>query len=394
MTKKIFYIDRYVYFSKKIFESITDILSNRKNFEITFLGSDDKDLHWLSNQKIINAKKVWTKGHFVRRIYNCVQKEKPDIIHFSFQLRTFGTYKSALKFPILLLLLKKTKSKVIITLHDLAIYKKDGHWKIVEDAPNKIPLSILQFLLKNFFKTICKLCDGIIVDNEFSKSGLVQFYGINEKKIQVIHFGFSDESKPMNLEIKEKLTKQFDGKKIILCFGMISPRKGHIIAIKAIKQISDELPNHILVISGKANWEFKSYENKLHKMVKSLGLENKVHFTGYISENDIDILFDLAEMVLFVYRPMSSISTAISYAIQHRKPSIVTNIDTFREILGNDSAIFIEPDNEQELADAILSLSKNLERKKSLQNQIKNVSERFTWKKAGEKHLVFYEKFA
>jgi len=44
-----------VYYAGRIFEAIQENLSNQNNIEILFLGPEEKNFHWLSNQKILNG---------------------------------------------------------------------------------------------------------------------------------------------------------------------------------------------------------------------------------------------------------------------------------------------------------------------------------------------------
>jgi len=392
MAKKIFYADRFVRYSAIIFECLQQIVSRNKDYEIIFLGPDDKNIHFLSNQQISNARKVWTPGHYVRKIYKYIKNQKPDLIHFSFEFRTFGSFKSAIRFPLLLFLISRTKTKIVVTFHNILVIKKKSEWEIVEDLPFKIPKFLLIILVRIFIKTICKFSNEIVVTTHANKAGLVEFYGVNKEKIEVIPEGFSPVEKSFNLQKKEKFLQKFDDKKIILCFGVITPRKGLVNIIKAFKKINEKLPNHILVIAGRTNPEFEYYENMLHQLSKNLNLERKIFFTGYIDNEEVEVLFDMAEITLYVYCPSLAGTGALSYAIQHGKPTIVSKTDTFKEVLGNNEALFVDPDDEKQLADTILELATNKNLRSQLQQKIKAVVDRRSWNEVAHEQLNLYKK--
>lgn len=392
MAKKIFYADRFVRYSAIIFECLQQIVSRNKDYEIIFLGPDDKNIHFLSNQQISNAKKVWTPGHYVRKIYKYIKNHKPDLIHFSFELRTFGTVKSAIRFPLLLYLISRTRTKIVVTLHNILIFKKKSEWTVVEDLHFKIPKFLLINLVRLFIKTICKFSNEIVVTTHANKVGLAEFYGVNIKKIKVIPEGFSTEEKPINLQKKEKFLKQFNNKKIILAFGVITPRKGLVNIINAFRKINEGLPNHILVIGGRTNPDFNFYENMLHQLSKNLNLDKKIFFTGFVDNDEVEILFDVAEITLYVYHPSPAGTGALSYAIQHGKPAIVSKTDTFKEVLGENEALFVDPDDEKQLADTILELATNKNLRSQLQQKIKAIVDRRSWNEVAHDHLNLYEK--
>jgi len=392
MQKTIFYADRFVRYSANIVNCLQQILSDNKDYVIAFLGPDDKNIHFLSNQQISNARKVWTPGHYVRRIYKYIKNKKPDLIHFSFELRTFGTVKSAIRFPLLLFLISRTRTKIVVTLHNILIFKKKSEWAIVEDLHFKIPKFLLINLLSLFIKTICKFSNEIVVTTHANKIGLAEFYGINIKKIKVIPEGFSTEEKPINLKKKEKFLEQFNNKKIILAFGVITPRKGLVNIIKAFRKINERLPNHILVIAGRTNPDFNFYENMLHQLSKNLNLDKKIFFTGFVDNDEVEILFDMAEIVLYLYHPSPAGTGALSFAIQHGKAAIVSNTDTFKEVLGENEALFVEPNDEIHIANTIFELATNEKLRNQLQQKIRAIVANRSWNQVAQEHFDLYKK--
>ena len=391
MTKRIYYIDAFTRISHNIFLRMQDLITETKrDFKIFFLGPDEKYSYFLSNWEVENAIRVWTKGHYVKKIYGYIKKNKPDIIQFSFELRTFGTLKSAIKFPILLYLIKSLDVKAVVTMHNILVFRENSKWTVVGDSPLKIPHGILVILIKIFIKSICRFSSKIVVTTEAGKKGLIEYYGVDQDKIEVIREGFSD-NPPINLEKKKKFVTQFKEKKTILCFGVITPRKGLTTVINAFSKIHEKLPDHILVIAGKASPEFQYYENILRQMSKDLKLDEKIFFTGFVDNDEIEILFDMAQMALFIYQPSVAGSGAIHFAVQHGIPVIVSRTDTFVEVLKDDEAIFVDPNNEDKLGEAILKLASDEKMRNSLQQGLKAIGSR-TWRNVAEDYLMLYEK--
>jgi glycosyltransferase involved in cell wall biosynthesis len=387
---KIFFVDRYIGYSTKLFESMLNITSKKKDFDILFLGPDAKKSILFSNQVSFNPKKVWSNNHYVRKLLKYISNNKPDLVHFTFELRTFGSPWASFKFPLLLLLLRLKKQKIIINLFNIWFYREKNKWKIPSYFPSKLPKPILTVLIKIFFLIICKLCDKIIVGTNQGKICLVDYYNIDEDKINVISFGVSSLSDHLNLNAQKKFQKQFENKKIILYFGVISPRKNHQNAIKAFNEIAKKLPNHILVIAGTSTKEFKNYEENLHKLVEDLHLQKQVFFTGFIDNDEVDILFEMAESVLFLYSPMSDSTYAITMSIQHKNPIIVSDIEIFREMFSNDTAFFVDFKDLLQLSAAFLKISTDSETREVLISNITKLSRKMTWNNCAENYIKIY----
>ena len=388
---KIFFADVYDSVYGSLFNHLQDYALSQ-NYLLYFIGpiQDNENYKILKHQDYL--RRVWRHNNYVKNIYDYVKKHKPDIIHLSFELRDFGLYKVGITFPFLLLLLKTVKTKTVITIHEVYVNKEDNKWKIYEYQKVPFPRFIIRILVNLFIKTSCKLCDGIVATNLASKQVLTDYYKIPEEKIHVAPWAVEEKRGMIPLEKRKKYEKMFSNKKIILCFGNISPRKGLDIAIKSMKTISQSYPEYLLVISGKASKYNKDFENELHELPKKLNLEDKVVFTGFIDDDEVEILFELAEMALFLYKPSNIGSTAIHNAITHRVPIIVSNVDSFTQFMDKNDAIFIDPDSISQLSEAIIKLEKNSDLKVKLRERMKGLAKKYSWENTVTQYMKAYEK--
>jgi len=389
MNRKIFFVDRYIGYSTNLFTSLEQICQT-DDFDLSFIGPKQVNLEKFSASILPNTKKVWTYDNYTKQIYDFIKKEKPDLTHFSFELKTYGTIGSLWKFPYLLLLLKN-RTKLVLTLHNILVFKINGKWDIQSYFLKKIPKFLIKFFLKIFFKIICGLVEKVVVGTFIGKKALVEFYGIDEKKIEVVQFGVLDKNK-INTTKQDKFQKLFLNKKIILCFGVISPRKGQDVIINAFKKIEQSLPNHVLVIAGKAPPEFHSYEKNLHIISENLKNKNKIYFTGLIDDDEVDILFNLSEVAMYLYRPMSSSTFALTYAIQYEKPVIASKLETFFEILGKDYPLLVEFDDIDSLANSMQTLCNNADMQLDLKQKMQLLKKHFSWNNSANKILEIYKK--
>jgi glycosyltransferase involved in cell wall biosynthesis len=249
----------------------------------------------------------------------------------------------------------------------------------------------MKVLIHLYVKSICGSSHKIIVENNIVKSGLVEYFDITSDKIIVINHAVPQDKRVILTTAREKYHDKFSNKKIILCFGVISPRKGQSNAIRAFKIIEDKLPNHILVIAGRRTPEFQLYEKSLLNTIAELNLQKKVFFLGEIGEEEVNVLFEISDIALFPYHPAIYGSGAFSFALQYEKPSIVTSIDTFKEILGDDGGIFVDPNDDEQLAEAIFKLSTDFKLREEIMDNMKTISKSRSCDIVASKHFEIYK---
>ena len=248
----------------------------------------------------------------------------------------------------------------------------------------------MKYLIHLYVKLISGLSDKIIVENRVVKSGLEEYFRIPENKILVINNAVAQEKEQISITKEESYRKKFANKKIILCFGVISPRKGQSNAINAFKIIEEKLPDHILIIGGRLSPEFQLYEKQLLDTIHDLNLEEKIFYLGELDEEEINVLFEISDIALFPYHPAIYGSGAFSFALQYNIPSIVTSIDTFKEILGDDGGFFVDPNNDKQLADAIVTLSTDLKIREEIMNKMSATSKLRSCDDIALKHFDVY----
>jgi glycosyltransferase involved in cell wall biosynthesis len=392
MKKKIFFIDGLINISAaQIFLFLQKIISDKKDFELFFLSPKNDEAKWPYTQFPLNLIRIWENDSYVRKMFTFFKNNKSSVIHLFFELRMFGTLKSAIRFPFLLYLLKRTNAKIILTLYNPFIFRKENSWQIIDNVPFNIPTFIMKVLIHLYVKSICGSSHKIIVENNIVKSGLVEYFDITSDKIIVINHAVPQDKRVILTTAREKYHDKFSNKKIILCFGVISPRKGQSNAIRAFKIIEDKLPNHILVIAGRRTPEFQLYEKSLLNTIAELNLQKKVFFLGEIGEEEVNVLFEISDIALFPYHPAIYGSGAFSFALQYEKPSIVTSIDTFKEILGDDGGIFVDPNDDEQLAEAIFKLSTDFKLREEIMDNMKTISKSRSCDIVASKHFEIYK---
>ncbi|MCM8778433.1 MAG: glycosyltransferase family 4 protein [Candidatus Omnitrophica bacterium] len=267
--------------------------------------------------------------------------------------------------------------KFVITVHDVIVKAyPEGHSLETVERINKIMASALE------------RAEGIITVSESTKKDVVKYFGFPENKIKVIHLGAGEEFFPLTEEEKgraKSLLKNCGVRdKFILFVGTIEPRKNLKNLLSAFNNLKIEI-THQLVIVGMKGWG----GDEVYSLVEKLGLRDRVVFTGYLPQKEVNFFYNLCDC--FVYPSFyEGFGLPIIEAMQVGCPVITSNTSSCAEI-GENSAILIEPDSVDSIAEAIFKVVKDKDLNQQLREKSLRRAKDFSWEIAAEKTLHFFE---
>ena len=277
-------------------------------------------------------------------IYFQMMKDTPDIIH-TIGIKSFQSFIAAV-------VSKKKKIPLVIsdqgglTTHpDL---KNSGFFKKI--------MYKAQFILIKF---IINQATKIIVPNTYEKNIFLEFS--DPSKIEIVRNG-------VNLETLKIFTKDFKKKydlncKFILFIGRFSKVKGIDVLLNAINIIKDreELQNFKFVIMGV---DF-GFEDEMYGMIKNLGIKEKVLVIKNPSREDVIGAYKESEFLALPSRwELSPLTPLEGFAFKKSVISTNTHGIPFTVKHGV-QGILVEPENYQQLSDAILDLIINENKRNS-----------------------------
>lgn len=261
----------------------------------------------------------------------------------------------------------------ITTIHDIAFLI----------FPDFVPDQLRPKYIKRTKEAIEK-SDIVITVSNSSADDINKILNVPRCKIKVVYNGvdksiFNERIDKKKFEIIKQ--KYNINRKYILYIGTIEKRKNISNLVKAFKSMNKE---YLLILGGKVGWKGEEVLN----IVQNLGLNNDVRIIGYIPDDELPPIYSGAE--LFVYPslyegfgipPIESISCGT--------PVIVSDIPVFRETLDN-VAIYINPENPDEIQEKTLYYLKNDEEREKLKKNGRKLSERYNWDKSARKLLDIY----
>ncbi|MCM8767436.1 MAG: glycosyltransferase family 4 protein [Candidatus Omnitrophica bacterium] len=267
--------------------------------------------------------------------------------------------------------------KLVITFHDIAHL-------IFPEMFSLFEVETFKFAAKRAVKK----ADRIIAVSESTKNDLIKYLNVKPDKIIVIHVGLYDFFYEIfDEDMIEKVKLKYGiRKKYILSVGTIEPKKNHIRLLNAFVKIKKKINDYQLIICGKPGWKFREFYKRLSEINDKI--RKDIIVTNYVPLRDLTILYKEADIFTFpsLYEGFGS---PILEAMRCGVPVITSNISSMPEVAG-DAALLINPEDEDDIANAILKL---IEDKELRENLIKKGLERvklFTWENTAKKTLKVY----
>jgi glycosyltransferase involved in cell wall biosynthesis len=248
------------------------------------------------------------------------------------------------------------------------------------------------FLYKPGIRQACRLNTMVATVSEFSKLDIVNKVGVSAEKIRVIPNGLREPSPP-----DEELDKDIDQHYglehgFILNVGGIHERKNINGLIRAFAKLveEEEYPGK-LVITGSVSGA--PYQEKMKKIIDatlaSTGMQDKVIFTGFIPDTELDSLLRRAAMLVYPSF-YEGFGIPILEAMRVRTPVITSNLTGMPEVAG-DAAILIDPHDTDQLTTKMFRLLHDQQLREELVNRGVEKAASYSWPRTSKLYLDLYQ---
>ncbi len=183
--------------------------------------------------------------------------------------------------------------------------------------------------------------DLICAVSDLTKKIIVEKYHIDPKKIVTLH----NAVEPSNRKIPKK---KYVDEKIVTFLGRVTFQKGPEYFVEAAKKILKKVPNVRFVIAGDGDLMPAVIER-----VAELGISDRFHFTGFLSGDDIDLMYGMSDVYI-----MPSISEPFGIApleaMRANVPTIISKQSGVAEVLTH--AVKVDFWDIDAMADAIYGI--------------------------------------
>ncbi len=232
-----------------------------------------------------------------------------------------------------------------------------------------------------------KYADRLIAVSEYTKKKMIELVGIAESRIRVIYLAADEAFTPKNdnelfLRLKEKYNIRND---FLFYVGAVDQHKNIDGLINAFSQI--RFKDISLVLAGVQL--DRKYMQFIHQLLEEKKLENRVHILGYIPQEDLIGLYNMAKIVVSLSF-YEGFGLPVLEAMSCGRPVIASNNTSMGEILGS-CGILVNPYNIEEITEAINNLLSDEELRNILSKKGLERSGEFSWQKNAQETISLYK---
>ena len=265
----------------------------------------------------------------------------------------------------------------VMTIHDLTCIKYPNYiHSVVKTYANRI-------------KHCLKWTDLVIAVSESSKRDIVNYLAVEPERIHVTPQASRYSSNYLSTERANQLQNEcsYDFSKPYLLFvSTIEPRKNINSLIQAFNLLKETHNlEHQLVLIGHKGWLYQS----IFDSIENSPWKHHIHYLGYLSDELVALFYSKADV--FVYPSYyEGFGLPVLEAMTLGTPVITSNTSSLPEVAG-DAAILIDPNNLEQLAEAILQVVSDSQVRQKLVHKGKERAKLFSWERTAKETINAYK---
>ena len=265
--------------------------------------------------------------------------------------------------------------KYIVTIHDLIFIHTPQYYHWIDRQ------------IYNFkFRRACRCADRVIAVSEYTKQEIMHYYHTPESKIDVVYQGcdpvFSqeiEEGKLQEVKARYQLPDKF-----VLYVGSIEERKNLMLVAKAMAKLNRRAAIHVVAVGRRT-----AYVDKIQDFLKAQGIEHLFHFYHQVPYADLPSFYKWASTFAYPSR-IEGFGIPLLEAISSGVPAIGCTGSCLEEA-GGPNSIYVNPNDAQGMADAILRTCTDEDLRQHMISEGKKYALNFSDEKLSHDLMKVYE---
>lgn len=247
---------------------------------------------------------------------------------------------------------------------------------------------------------LARRVDGVIVTNREDELALLE-PGAGVSALTRIPIGSNiDTSLPVGYDRDAERARWGvqPGDLLLGYFGFLNESKGGETLIRTLHRlIEDGLPAHLLKIGGRTGSSDptnRAYAQRVENLVGDLGLEDRVHFTGYVTAEQVSASLQAVDVCVLPYRDGVSFRRgSLMACLAHGRPIVTTPPAVpLPEIEDGRNARLVGPENPAETASAVREIAEIPALRTRLEEGALALSAGFAWDRIAESTVAFFKR--
>ncbi len=266
----------------------------------------------------------------------------------------------------------------VVTVHDVSFIEHPEYFTTVRRSQLRLTVG-----------SSVKRAARILTVSEFSRDAILRAYDISPEKIRVIPNAANPEFRVVGRERAQKAAQyrlRFEAP-FIFSVGDLQPRKNQIGLIAAFSKLLTDCPHlkHHLVLTGKETW----FTPKVLEAARSCGFASRIHFTGFVSDEDLLELYNACDCFVFPSF-YEGFGLPILEAMACGRAVACSNTSAMPEVADGAGLLF-DPHQTGEITRALKDILLDSELRGRLERLGLQRAAGFTWKKSARATLDVYK---
>ncbi len=269
-------------------------------------------------------------------------------------------------------------AKTIVTVHDLSFMR----------TPHCAPPRLRAYLNEVVPRSIGR-ADVILADSQNTRHDIIALLDVAPEKIAVVPAGVESRFRPIDQAAElERVQRHYKLERpFILSVGTLEPRKNFVGLIEAYKLLGEARNRDLkLVIAGGKGWLYE----EIFATVERLNLNERVIFPGFVADEDLPALYNLAQLFAFPSF-YEGFGLPPLEAMACGTPVVTSNSSSLPEVVGQ-AGIMVEAQDTEGLAQAMERVSNDEDLRRSMREAGLRQAKQFTWEEAVKKLLKAYRR--
>jgi len=273
------------------------------------------------------------------------------------------------------------KTPALLTVHDLSFLR----------VPQYFVPGFRDYLEEAVSRGVSR-AQHILADSESTLRDLVELMGVSREKISIVYPGVEHRfSRIEDAQILARVSDHYSlPNRFVLGLSTLQPRKNFEGLIEAFRILlagaseRQELADLHLVICGGLGWMWEKLEGRIAQH----GLGDRIHFAGFVPDEDLPALYSLATVFAFPSW-YEGFGLPVLEAMACGTPVVAANNSSLPEVVG-EGGLMVDAADPEELATALERLIADQDLREKLVAAGKAHAARYTWQEAATCLLSVY----
>lgn len=230
--------------------------------------------------------------------------------------------------------------------------------------------------------------DLIVTVSEFSRREILRYVDVPESRVRAIHEAADPRYRKIpGARVPDRLAAAIGSEPFTLFVGSVEPRKNLATLVRAwARAVAQKAVPGKLVIAGGSGWK----NSDVYAAVERQGLQDRVTFTGFVSDAELVALYNTARM--FVYPTIyEGFGLPVIEAMACGTPVVTTRVASIPEVGGDAVCYVADPHDDEALAAAMIRMHGDAAERDRLAAAGLARAATFSWDKAARATLAVLE---